>query len=155
MPSSKSKRSPAHLELAKFLPYQLSTLSNRVSSTIANAYQDKFSLSVTEWRIMAVLGEEEGLSADTVSQRTQVEKSLISRALKRLIARNLVRRDTDLADARKHCLRLSHTGIEIYEQIVPVSKQYEKTLFGCLSAAERTQFDKLINKVQAHIQNIE
>ena len=104
---------------------------------------------------MAVLGEEEGLSADTVSQRTQVEKSLISRALKRLIARNLVRRDTDLADARKHCLRLSHTGIEIYEQIVPVSKQYEKTLFGCLSAAEKTQFDKLINKVQAHIQNIE
>ena len=91
------------LSLEDFLPYQLSILSNRVSSTIATAYQDKFALTVTEWRIMAVLGETmgvgspdvAGVSADTVSQRTQVEKSLISRAIKRLLARNLVRRETD------------------------------------------------------------
>ena len=141
------------LELATFLPYQLSVLSNRVSSTIASAYQDKFALSVTEWRIMAVLGEEAGVSADTVSQRTEVEKSLISRALKRLIARNLVRRETDQNDARKHCLRLSKTGLDIYQQIVPVSKQYERDLFGCLSVAERAAFEHLITKVRKHIES--
>lgn len=151
-----NKASPSNtLELGAFLPYQLSILSNRVSTKIASAYQDKFALSITEWRIMAVLGEQAGISADTVSQRTQVEKSLISRALKRLIARNLVRRETDSSDARKHCLRLSKTGVEIYQQIVPVSKQYEKDLFGCLDDQERASFERLIKKVQTHIENIE
>lgn len=141
----------AALELNAFLPYQLSVLSNRVSATIAEAYADKFALSVTQWRIMAVLGEASGLSADTVSQRTQVEKSLISRAVKSLIERNLVRRETNANDARMHSLRLSKLGEEIYQQIVPLSKQIEAELFGCLSTQERQQFEQLIDKVHRHI----
>ncbi len=148
------------LLLEEFLPYQLSVLSNRVSSTIASAYQDKFGLSVTQWRIMAVLGEAgaegstlpNGVSADTVSQRTQVEKSLISRALKQLIARNLVRREIDATDARRHCLRLSKTGADIYRQVVPLSRAYEQQLFACLSSSELTTFKKLLNKVSRAIE---
>ena len=151
------------LSLEDFLPYQLSILSNRVSSTIATAYQDKFALTVTEWRIMAVLGETmgvgspdvAGVSADTVSQRTQVEKSLISRAIKRLLARNLVRRETDAQDARKHCLRLSRTGQDIYRQVVPLSKAYEQELFACLSNSERNTLHRLIKKVSGSIESKE
>jgi hypothetical protein len=49
---------PAHapLELERFLPYRLSILSNTVSQSIAAEYQDRFELSMTEWRVMAVLG---------------------------------------------------------------------------------------------------
>lgn len=148
------------LLLEEFLPYQLSVLSNRVSSTIASAYHDKFGLSVTQWRIMAVLGEAggeggtlpNGVSADTVSQRTQVEKSLISRALKQLIARNLVRREIDATDARRHCLRLSKTGADIYRQVVPLSRAYEQELFACLSANELNTFKKLLKKVSHAIE---
>jgi DNA-binding MarR family transcriptional regulator len=152
-------RSQDILSLADFLPYQISILSNRVSSTIASAYQDKFALSVTQWRIMAVLGEaagehERGVSGDTVSQRTQVEKSLISRAMKQLIARNLVRRETDVSDARKHCLRLSKTGAEIYRQVVPLSKAYEQELFDCLSDEELSSFKSLIKKVSDSIEQV-
>jgi len=43
------------LELERFLPYRLSILSNRVSQQIAREYQDRFDLSMTEWRVMAVL----------------------------------------------------------------------------------------------------
>ncbi len=161
---SDSKPSNSHsdiLVLDEFLPYQLSILSNQVSSTIATAYQDKFALSITQWRIMAVLGEDlgkadgadhEGISAETVSQRTHVEKSLISRALKQLIERNLVRRETDPSDARKHCLRLSKTGSDIYHQVVPLSKNYERDLFDCLSATEQKQFKTLIKKVSSAIE---
>ena len=65
------------LTLERYLPYRLSILSNKVSGIVAQTYKDKFALSVTEWRIMAVLGEYSGISADEVSLKTQIEKSLI------------------------------------------------------------------------------
>ena len=69
------------ITLERYLPYRLSILSNKVSSLIAETYKHKFALSITEWRIMAVLGEYPGTSADEVSSKTQIEKSILSRAL--------------------------------------------------------------------------
>ena len=40
------------LDLERFLPYQLSVLSNRISQDIADLYQTRHSLSVTEWRMI-------------------------------------------------------------------------------------------------------
>ena len=118
--SAKSPHSRV-LTLESYLPYRLSILSNRVSSIIARTYQDKFGLSVTEWRIMAVLGEYPGASADEVSFKTQIEKSIISRALKKLLSRHLVHREVDEQDRRRQNLSLTETGADVYRQIVPVS----------------------------------
>ena len=54
------------LHLEKFLPYRLSVLSNTVSSAIAAAYFMNFGLSIPEWRVMAVLAANPGLSAPLV-----------------------------------------------------------------------------------------
>ena len=62
------------LQLERYLPYRLSILSNRISALISETYSVKFALSITEWRIMAVLGEYPGVSADEVSLNTQIEK---------------------------------------------------------------------------------
>src|SRR5690606_18058778 len=66
-PSSPLTRSrPGHvqLDLEQFLPYRLSVLSNRLSSAIAKIYADRFSLAMTEWRVMAVLGRYPDVSAN-------------------------------------------------------------------------------------------
>ncbi|HEY6940450.1 helix-turn-helix domain-containing protein, partial [Dokdonella sp.] len=77
----------APLELERFLPYRLSILSNRVSQAIAREYQDRFDLSMTEWRVMAVLARYDGhgLSASEVAARTEMDKVAVSRALTRLV----------------------------------------------------------------------
>ncbi|NND81726.1 MAG: winged helix-turn-helix transcriptional regulator [Gammaproteobacteria bacterium] len=143
------------LTLERYLPYRLSILSNRVSRTIAEKYKDKFGLSVTEWRIMAVLGEYPGVSADEVSNKTQIEKSLISRALQKLLSRHLVVREVDAQDRRRQNLRLSRTGLDVYSQIVPLSENYQKQLLTCFNAREREQFDRLIDRLYQHADEIE
>ena len=146
---AKSTRSSV-LTLERYLPYRLSILSNRVSMIIANAYKDKFGLSITEWRIMAVLGEYPGASADEVSNKTQIEKSMISRAVQKLLGRNLVVRHVDVQDRRRQNLELTLTGMEVYEQIVPISYDYEDRLLECLSEKEINQLNTIINKLNAH-----
>jgi DNA-binding MarR family transcriptional regulator len=73
------------LELERFLPYRLSVLSNRLSNAIARSYEQRFQLSVTEWRVIAVLGRFPGLSANEVAERTAMDKVAVSRAVARLL----------------------------------------------------------------------
>jgi len=151
----KSAQHPAVLTLERFLPYRLSILSNRISGVIAETYKDKFALSITEWRIMAVLGEYPGASADEVSLKVQIEKSMISRALQKLLVRRLVSRELDESDRRRQNLSLTKTGLEIYQQVVPVSYDYENLLQECFSMEERDVFDSLIDRLYEHAQSIE
>lgn len=99
---------------------------------------------------MAVLGEYSGASADEVSAKTQIEKSIISRALQKLLNRHLVVRNVDINDRRRHNLSLTRTGQDVYKQIVPVSYDYESALLKCFSKREREQFDALVDKLYLH-----
>lgn len=150
-----TKHRPPLLTLERYLPYRLSILSNLISSIIAQRYKDKFSLSVTEWRIMAVLGEYPGASADEVSAKTQTEKSIISRALQKLLQRHLVLREVDQSDRRRQNLTLTEMGRTVYQDIVPMSYDYEDRLLSCLNESEQKNLDSLIEKLYEHAQEIE
>jgi len=150
-----SKKRPSILTLERYLPYRLAILSNRISGMIAETYKDKFALTVTEWRIMAVLGEYPGASADEVSIKIQIEKSIVSRSLQKLLKRHLVKREVDKADRRRQNLTLTKTGQDVYRQIIPVSYDYEDQLLKCFNKEERAVFDGFIDRLYAHADTIE
>ena len=152
--TQKKSKHPSVLTLERFLPYRLSILSNRISHIIAETYRDKFALSITEWRIMAVLGEYPGSSADEVSIKIQTEKSIVSRALQKLLARHLISREVDDADRRRQNLTLTKTGLEIYQQVVPVSYDYQDELQECFTQQEREVFNGLIDRLYEHADTI-
>ncbi|MBN3562733.1 MarR family winged helix-turn-helix transcriptional regulator [Aliamphritea spongicola] len=146
---------PDIITLEDFMPYRLSVLSNKVSTIIAATYEGKFGISVTEWRIMAVLGEYPDASADFVSVKTQIEKSIISRAIAKLLQRKLIEREFDADDRRRSVLNLSETGRDVYREIVPVSFAYEDKLLECFNAEEQEQFSTLISRLYSHAEQIE
>ncbi|GAB56038.1 probable transcriptional regulator, marr family protein [Glaciecola punicea ACAM 611] len=135
------------LILERYLPYRLSILSNRTSSLVAQSYKDRFGLSITQWRIMAVLGEYPGASADEISAKTQIEKSLISRAISNLLNRNLIQRQISKEDKRRTKIDLTETGYDVYSQIVPLSLKYEEQILSCLSDDEQALLSELIDRL--------
>lgn len=122
---------------------------------MAQAYQDKFALSITEWRIMAVLGEYPGASADEISAKTQIEKSLISRAISKLLKRSLIERQIAKEDKRRSQIQLSSTGYEVYKEVVPFSYQYEEKLLACLEKEEQAQLSDIIDRLYKHAEGLE
>jgi len=145
----------ALLALERFLPYRLSVLSNRVSQSIARAYADRFAIGITEWRVLAVLGRHPGLSANGVAERTAMDKVAVSRAVARLLERDLIRRDTDGEDRRRSVLQLSEAGYAIYDEVVPVARACERTLMTHLDAQEAEQLDRLLGKLEAGMRGLE
>jgi len=139
----------APLELENFLPYRLSILSNKVSQAIAREYETRFDLSVTEWRVMAVLGRFDALSAREVAERTAMDKVAVSRALARLVANGRVSRRTHDGDKRRSVLRLSAKGWKIHDAVAPLALAHERDLIEQLSPQEREVLSAILDKLTA------
>jgi DNA-binding MarR family transcriptional regulator len=136
------------LVLEHFVPYRLSVVTNIVSTAIAGAYAKRFGLSIPEWRVIAVLGLEPGLSAAQVAERTAMDKVAVSRAVSTLLRSRRIARGFANADRRRSVLRLTRSGENVYWRVVPFARRYERELLADLSANERVRLDRLL----AHLQ---
>ena len=139
----------APLQLEHFLPYRLSILSNTISQTIADDYQSRHDLSVTEWRVMAVLARFEGLSAREVAERTAMDKVAVSRALARLVAAGRVDRTVHDNDKRRSVLKLSAAGWAIHDDVAPMARAREREVLAKLDAEERQWLERILDKLLA------
>ena len=135
------------LNLKDFLPYRLSIVTNRISASFARLYSEKFNLSIPEWRVMAVLGQQPGLSADEVCSETEMDKVPVSRAVTKLLGKGLLRREFSGRDRRRSILCLSEAGYGMYAQIVPLALAYEAELKAVLTPREQSQLEKLLDKL--------
>ncbi|MCG5242043.1 MarR family winged helix-turn-helix transcriptional regulator [Azospirillum doebereinerae] len=140
---------PAVLHLTRFLPYRLSVLANTVSHTVAKLYEKRFGITIPEWRIIAVLGGGETLSAGEIAQRTAMDKVQVSRAISRMLDSELILRESGDTDRRKALLTLTPKALAIYAEIVPMALAYEAKLTDALPEEEHALLDRLIARLQA------
>ena len=140
---------PHQLELERFIPYRLSVLSNRLSSAIARIYAERFSLGMTEWRVMAVLGRYPELSANEVTTRTAMDKVAVSRAVARLIEAGWLVRNLHQDDRRRSVLHLSPAGHEIYDEVAPMALDFEQRVFGDMAPEQLAQLFQLLDRLDA------
>jgi DNA-binding MarR family transcriptional regulator len=135
------------LELDSFIPYRLSILQQEVSRLIATAYAERYGLMRNDWRVMAALGNDQPLSANEICDRTNMDKVQVSRAISRLLGRELVVRVQDAEDRRRWILRLAKSGEKMYRDIVPAARAREAELLAALGEPELKQLDVLIDKL--------
>ncbi|MBL4871507.1 MAG: MarR family transcriptional regulator, partial [Robiginitomaculum sp.] len=77
--------------LDTFLPYQFSLVTNTISQSLAREYAP-FNITRTQWRILAVLGSVGDMTAQEISNKTMMDKTTLSRAIKNMVERKLVKR---------------------------------------------------------------
>ena len=133
--------------LADFLPYQLSVTSNAVSSLIAQRYRSRFGLKITEWRVMAVLGDAGEATQRELTEATKMDKVAVNRACKVLEERGLVTRAPNRADGRSHLLALTDEGRGIYGEIMPLALDIESEIFSALGAEDSEKFRLMLKRV--------
>jgi len=136
------------LDLEHFLPFRFSVLSNRVTRAVARVYARRFQLSAPEWRTMAVLGRYGAMTANSVVERTAMDKVRVSRAVARLLAHQRITRRTDPNDRRRAILDLTPEGRAVYGKVVPMVLAVEEELLSDLSSEERTQLDQIVSKLE-------
>lgn len=140
---------PAGLSLPDYLPYRLSVASNHVSALITRAYQDRFGISIWEWRVVAVLGGTQPMTAQALVEATAMDKVTVSRAVRSLVDKAYVARKRHHSDGRSAMVRLTEAGRTMYDEIVPSALELEKTLLEGFSVEEIGQMMSVLQAVEA------
>jgi DNA-binding MarR family transcriptional regulator len=138
---------PSRLALEEYLPYRLSIASNAVSRLIARGYEDRFGLTIPEWRLIAVLAEAGGATQGALVARTGMDKVTLSRTARSLAKRRLVTRATRAEDRRSHVLALTDEGRALHAEIAPLALAYEAALIAGLAPGEVATLKRLLARL--------
>jgi len=148
--AASDKHMKDELILEDFLPYRLSITSHTVSTNIARVYEKQFGLSIPEWRVIAILGRYQGLSAVEVADRTLMDKVAVSRAVTKMIKNGRIDREFADADRRRSILNLSEEGRRVHNEIAPLALQFEQELLQDIEDFEtfNTILEQLLDKAR-------
>lgn len=138
----------AALVLDRFLPYRLSVASNAVSSAIAAAYRTRFGLKIPEWRLIAVLAEQDRATPLSLRTATRMDKIAVSRAAAALLERGLIASRPNPEDGRSHYLSLTSEGRALYQEVAPLALKIEAELMTTFTDPERRQLEALLRKLE-------
>jgi len=104
-------------------------------------------LSLSDWRVMTVVGSHPGCAAADVVARTGMDKMSVSRAIASLTRQQRVLRKPDPADGRRTLLRLSATGQRLFEALSISAWARERQLFGSVSEADQAQLAAILDRL--------
>lgn len=123
-------------DLDNWLPHEFSFIANRFSAVLEGTYSQRYGISVTGWRIIAVLANHAPLSAKELAERTAMNPVAITRSVDELVRVGMVRRRIDPQDRRRVVLRLADKGVATYREVIPMAIRMESALLEGLPRAE-------------------
>ena len=141
------KKESRILNLQRFLPYRLTKLSGVISRSLADRYSSQFNLTIQEWRILAILGENPGLTAREVGLLSSLDKVNVSRATEKLEKAGRIFRKVVAEDRRAFSLHLTEEGQDVLDRIIPLASGYEDLLLEGFSQDEIEVLDKFLNRL--------
>lgn len=130
--------------------HRVNKLSDKGSS---DAYVAEFALPIGEARCLAAIGNFEPLSVNDLAARANLNKAQASRAAQALVQRGLVLKQGSPSDARAVVLSTTRTGQKLWADVMALIARRNEEIFGCLSAAEREQLARMLDRVITHTQS--
>ena len=93
--------------LQQFLTYRFSRLQAKLNAQAARMLKDLAGITVTQWRIIALVGSTGQATSAELVRISTIDKGLFSRNLKGLIRDGFVNAEMDKGDQRAQILSLS------------------------------------------------
>ena len=105
MPMSKRSLSASENVLS-----MIHVLSNRVTRAFSTEVEPKFDITLAEWRVILMLSQRPGATANEVTQRWSMEKMAVNRAIRKLEVAGAISRTRKKHDKRSYELNLTKRG---------------------------------------------
>jgi len=131
--------------------YKIGYVLNFYREPSFRAIEMEFGLTRPEIVILLALHFRDGITASEFCEFSGHLKAGVSRAVIALEKKRLIRRRTDAADNRRQRLFLTDAGRTLYGRYIPALRAREEAMLACLSSSERRQFDRLLDKLAAHV----
>ena len=133
------------ISLDRFLPYRTARLATALSRRLAEFYEQQFSLSVAEWRVLVHLTQQSEISIRDIFLRVDMDRARVTRSVQRLEARQLVSKLVNEQDRRLVCLALTNEGWKMADELSRIAIDFEGRLLDAaqIDASILASFDAL------------
>ncbi|MBB5598524.1 MarR family winged helix-turn-helix transcriptional regulator [Neomicrococcus lactis] len=112
------ERLPETIDRETFIPAYLGLVASAHTWGGSRIYSEKFGITAPDFAIISTLSNYPGVQASEITDIVGLDKSVVSRRLQRLAAKELVKADNS---AGKRLLFLTRKGAEIHNKVLPVA----------------------------------
>jgi DNA-binding MarR family transcriptional regulator len=137
-----------HASMTTLLSYRLHSVANLVSRGAAMRYKREFGVTLWEWRTIALVGAQPGLSLKELAKIAGLDKSQVSRVVAGLTERRLLLRATDENDARGIRLSLTSAGQRLYQGLIQAAGERNDAFLNALTKQERVVLENVLAKLE-------
>jgi DNA-binding MarR family transcriptional regulator len=150
-PTDGHAKAPPRLVPDRHASFLVVALANRLSASASRAYMRQFGVGVMEWRAMALLAGNPGITANQIAHTSGVDKSAVSRAIHLLVKRGDVHVAEDQSDNRRALLTLTPAGLALHDRIIFASLERERLLLTGLNDKERAALFDLLKRLNVNM----
>jgi DNA-binding MarR family transcriptional regulator len=140
--------------MARFINSHLSYLLGQANHALYRELSSHLSaagLISLEWRILATLHDSpEPVPAMQLAREVLEKPSTVSKALKRMTERELVRMRADKGDARKACVETTAAGTRLAKRLCAEAEATQTIALQGLTAREQKELITLLHKLRSH-----
>ena len=140
--------------LDDLLLYRLSRLLATAGAMVIRLCEGRFGITRREWRVIALLAQEDGLLSSQLAERAQLDRARTSRAVTSLVAKGLLRREAGRADRRQARLQLTDAGRSLYEALFPLVRDINRELLAVLPEAQTRSLAEALALLQEQAQRM-
>ena len=127
--------------------YRFAIFSGFYTRCLAGMYVPRYRLSISDWKVLAVLAVHAPMSATEAGKRTSLQPDKVTRAVDSLTEKGLVTRRRDPGDRRRIVLSVSPRGKQAFDEIDRVRYAIECEFLSPLSTAELRQLYRICDKL--------
>lgn len=135
------------LRLEESWIYKVAVLADVVARTIAPIVYRVSGLNLSQWRVIAAVADRPGCTATEVVTITPMDKALVSRAVRTLVDREIIAKQSSERDGRSVYLRLTTEGEKIYREIVNALDNEHASGRNTLPDQNQVQFVSQLNQI--------
>jgi len=134
--------------LNDLLLYRISHLLSVAGAPVIRLCEGRFGITRREWRVLALLAQEEGLLSSQLAERAQLDRARTSKAITSLVSKRLLLREQRPSDRRQVRIVLTEEGRGIYQTLFPLVLEINQGLLLNLSENEVRCLDGLLDALQ-------
>ncbi|MGM0378428.1 MAG: MarR family winged helix-turn-helix transcriptional regulator [Bacillota bacterium] len=106
-----------------------------------------YNLKVSEFHLLHILCKKESAKQNSLTNNSFVDKSTVTRNIKKLANKDLIKRSKNDKDKRQYIVKPTKKGIEIHEEIKDIFKLWNIEIMKNISKDERKVFERTTKKL--------
>jgi DNA-binding MarR family transcriptional regulator len=142
------------LDLDRSVPVLLNFLANRVTASGSAVYRARFGLGITEYRLLAMLAASPDITGRRIHEVMGLDTGAISKSLRALEARGLVRPRADDQNPAYRRWTLTQAGAALQDEATRIAIERDRLLLADISDEERAVLIDLLRRMLGNVPHL-